>query len=261
MIGFNSGLLGVRRVPTTGTASGLWVPNEQVLAKRAGIWPAGAGGDPDFANVSLLLHMNGTNGSTTFTDSSSNGLTVTGNGNAAVSTTTPKWGTGSASFDGDADWLSLTPTTLLEFSADFTLEGWFYLNSTAQMAGGSSSSDSNTLVFRFNENEAGNLGFSLNGTTVFSSTAAGITTSTWQHVAISRNGTNTRMFVDGVQKGSTNTSWSGTFRMDIIGTFFLSGNRYAGYDFNGKIDDLRITKGVARYTATFTPPTAAFPDA
>ena len=40
MIGLNSGLLGVRRVPTTATASGLWVPNEQVLAKRAGIWPA-----------------------------------------------------------------------------------------------------------------------------------------------------------------------------------------------------------------------------
>lgn len=43
MIEFNSGLLGVRRVPTTGTASGLWLPNEQVLAKRAGIWPSTPG--------------------------------------------------------------------------------------------------------------------------------------------------------------------------------------------------------------------------
>lgn len=39
MLGLNSGLLGVRRVPTTGNASGLWVPNEQSLAKRAAIWP------------------------------------------------------------------------------------------------------------------------------------------------------------------------------------------------------------------------------
>lgn len=39
MLGLNSGLLGVRRVPTTGSASGLWVPNEQSLAKRAAIWP------------------------------------------------------------------------------------------------------------------------------------------------------------------------------------------------------------------------------
>lgn len=69
------------------------------------------------------------------------------------------------------------------------------------------------------------------------------------------------MFVDGVQVGSTNTSWTGTFRMDIIGTFFFNGNRYFGYDFNGKIDELRITKGVARYTANFTAPTAPFPDA
>jgi hypothetical protein len=208
--------------------------------------------------VSLLLHMDGTNGSTTFTDSSSNGLTVTANGNAAVNTTAPKWGTGSASFDGASDWLSLTPATLLQFSADFTLEGWFYLDSTANMIGGSSSSDGNTQVFRFNESVAGNLSFYLNGTQVFSPTAAGITTSTWQHVAISRSGTDTRMFVDGVQKGSTNTSWSGTFRMDIIGTFFFNGSRL-GDDFDGKIDDLRITKA-ARYTANFTPPAAPFPD-
>ena len=46
MLGLNGGLMGVRKVPTTGTATGVWVSNEQVLAKRAGIWPAGAGGDP-----------------------------------------------------------------------------------------------------------------------------------------------------------------------------------------------------------------------
>lgn len=45
MLGLNSGLLGVRRVPATGSASGLWVPNEQSLAKRAGIWPLVGGVD------------------------------------------------------------------------------------------------------------------------------------------------------------------------------------------------------------------------
>jgi hypothetical protein len=216
----------------------------------------------------MLLHMDGSNGSTTFTDSSSNGLTVTANGNAQISTTNPKWGTGSASFDGASDWLSLTPATLLQFSADFTLEGWFYLNTTANMIAGSSSSDTNTQIFIFNfdpvvfnGNLPGTLGFFANGTSVLSPTAAGITTSTWYHVAICRNGTNTRVFVDGVQIGSTNTTWSGTFRMDIIGTHFFAGSRNPGSDFNGKIDDPRITKGVARYTSNFTPPIAAFPNA
>ena len=44
MLGFNGGLMGVRRTPTTGTASGLWFQNEQSVAKRAGIWPSA--GDP-----------------------------------------------------------------------------------------------------------------------------------------------------------------------------------------------------------------------
>ena len=39
MLGFNGGLMGVRKVPTTGSASGLWMPNEQSVAQRAGIWP------------------------------------------------------------------------------------------------------------------------------------------------------------------------------------------------------------------------------
>jgi hypothetical protein len=51
MIGLNGGLMGVRKVPTTGTASGLWVPNEQVLAQRAGIWPAGPASIPDIGGA------------------------------------------------------------------------------------------------------------------------------------------------------------------------------------------------------------------
>jgi len=83
-------------------------------------------GDPNFADVSLLLHMDGSNGSTTFTDSSSNGLTVTANGNAQISTTQSKFGGSSAYFDGNGDYLTASHASNFNFgSGDFTAEVWF----------------------------------------------------------------------------------------------------------------------------------------
>jgi hypothetical protein len=82
--------------------------------------------DPDFANVSLLLHMDGSNGSTTFPDSSSNGLTVTRYGNAQISTAQSKFGGASAYFDGAGDYLELpNPNTAIgAVAGDFTIECW-----------------------------------------------------------------------------------------------------------------------------------------
>jgi hypothetical protein len=213
--------------------------------------------DPDFASVSLLLPFDGADGSTTFTDASSAGRTATRFGDAQISTAQSKFGGASGLFDGSADYITFAPATDLQFNADFTIECWVRTASTADMMVGSSSSDNNTQVFRLNQAGAGRLSFFLNGTQVFNAVAAGITTNTWHHLAISRNGSSTRMFVDGVQIGST-SPYSGTFRMDVIGTFFSFGSRF-GNDYNGYIDDLRITKGIARYTANFTPPTAPFP--
>ena len=100
-------------------------------------------GDPYFANVSLLLHMDGTNGSTTFTDSSSNGLTVTATA-ATTSTTNAKSGFGQVYTPSSASTskLSINYATILNFATgDFTFEGWIYptastgvLESTALLA-------------------------------------------------------------------------------------------------------------------------------
>jgi hypothetical protein len=216
--------------------------------------------DPNFSNVSLLLPFDGADGSTVFTDESDNAFAVTVFGDARISTAQSKYGGASGSFDGNGDYLSLVTNAALQFPGDFTIECWTYLNSTAQMIIGSSSADPNTQVFRLNDNGAGNLGFFLNGTWVFRQIPAGITSGSWQHLAIARSGSSTRMFVNGVQQGTTNTEWSGTFRMDKIGAFFFNGNVYSEPNFvNGYIDDLRITKGIARYTANFTPPTGPFP--
>jgi hypothetical protein len=253
MLGFNGGLMGVRRTPTTGTASGLWFQNEQSVAQRAAIWPSVQATDPNFASVSLLLHMNGSNGSTTFTDSSSNALTVTANGSTQISTAQSKFGGASAYFDGTLDRLD-TGTGLgpLQMgTGDFTVEA--FIRPESSVTGykgliGVTSNYANTLYI-------------YNGQLLWynSGTAAGtIAVDTWYHVAASREGTNLRVFIDGTLVDTSTNSDDITSGARL--TVGDSGFR-ANENFQGWIDELRITKGVARYIANFTAPTAPFPDA
>jgi hypothetical protein len=251
MLGFNGGLMGVRRTATTGAASGLWFQNEQSVARRAGIWPL-VGADPSYANVSLLLHMDGSNGSTTFTDSGPNARPVTRTGNAQISTAQSKFGGASGLFDGSGDILSVLDYADMEMTADFTIECFAYPTVTTDkiIAG---HNVQNVQLFRINSGATGNISVYLNDT-VLSNTAAGITANQWHHLAVSRTGSTTRVFVDGTQIGSSNTTWTGSFKFNLIGGMF-------GLDFQGYIDEFRVTKGVGRYnSASFTVPTAAFPD-
>jgi len=81
--------------------------------------------DTYYSNVSLLLHCDGSNGSTTFTDNSPSPKTVTANGNASVSTAQSKFGGASAVFDGTGDYLSLDGSSGFAFgTGDFTIEFW-----------------------------------------------------------------------------------------------------------------------------------------
>jgi hypothetical protein len=225
------------------------------------VWVGGAGSvpgtDPTFSSVSLLLPFEGANNSTTFTDASSNALTPSSvTGDVKISTAQLKYGSASALFTPgfNGGFIRYTPQALLQFSADFTIEAWVYSTSTTDQIIGSSASDQNTQIFRLNAGRTGTLSFYLNGASVFDATNANITANTWQHLAICRSGTSTRMFVNGFQIGPTNTTWTGTFRMDVIGTFFFDGSRYEypASDFTGHIDELRLTKA-ARYTSNFTP--------
>lgn len=220
-------------------------------------------GDPQFSSVSLLLPFDGANNSTTFTDASLNALVPAAvNGATRIRTAQSKWGGASAFFDANTSWIRYTPQAALEFSGLFTIELWIFQTILADKILASSSSDTNTQIFRVHQVNFGDLSFFLNGVQVFGPTPAGITANAWHHLALCRSATGTRMFVNGLQKGSTNTSWSGSFRMDVIGTFFFGGSHLSStYDYLGYIDDLRVTKGVARYTADFTPPSGPHPTA
>jgi hypothetical protein len=251
MIGFNGGLIGKDR-STSALASvpGVWTPGEQIKAQRSGFWPI-VSDDPYFANVSLLLRGDGTNGSTTIIDGSSSPKTVTAFGNAQISTAQSKFGGTSIAFDGTGDYLTVASDAAFVFgTGDFTIELWIKTTDTVgglvtKIAGGSGNWD---LVLNVSNVYFQNQYFAVN---LYNRNATTILDNNWHHLAVCRSGTSHRCFFDGVQQGSTVTdsnNYNGT------GDLRIGSDGYG--DFNGYIDDLRITKGVARYTTTFTPPGA-----
>jgi hypothetical protein len=184
-------------------------------------------------------------------------------GDAQVSTAVVKYGTGSMKFDGTGDYLSSTPSITSSLgTGDFTIETWVYLASasTYQFLIGSSDNASGYMMIGLNVplSPTSTIAIGRSGISwpVQFGNSITLTSNTWTHIAITRSGTSNRAFINGVQLGSTvtdSTSWS--FPSNV----FWVGYQTGGTTINGYLDDFRITKGYARYTANFTPPTAAFP--
>jgi hypothetical protein len=180
-------------------------------------------------------------------------------GNAQISTSVVKYGTGSMALDGTGDYLTAPQSTLYDFgTGDFTVEFWTYMNATADT----------TFISKFISGAYAWLVQYISGTGLrfywgnngtLDSFVVGSwspSTSTWYHVAVTRASGTLRLFIDGTQVGTTTNSSSYT----SVTSLSIGRNADAGgiQYLNGYMDDIRITKGVARYTAAFTPPTAAF---
>jgi len=179
---------------------------------------------------------------------------VTTAGDAKISTSVKKYNSGSISFDGTGDYLSVGTTSNPLFSLNggkYTIEFWVYFNSL---------SGEQVIVERFTA--ASGPGYTLyktgsntinlygSGSVITNTTV--FTTSTWYHIAVTYDGTNTRIFVNGTLEATAAAN------LTDGGTTLIVGSRTGGSAFfNGYIDDLRITKGYARYTSTFTAPTSA----
>jgi hypothetical protein len=223
------------------------------LTSNGGATPSTA---PTSGQVSLLCDF--TNGGI-FDNTKKNVLTTFGN--AKVSTSVVKYGTGSMYFDGTGDYLTAPASNNFNFAngTPFTVEFW--ANPSAYKSGsgfdGYGTIISTAKVF--------NAGWRIEMATEISfytyNNSAVITTpislNTWTHIAVVHDGTNTKMYKDGVLSGSAAATWTASTSDLVIGGL-MSGS--FTYYYNGYIDDLRITKGVARYTANFTPPARAFPD-
>jgi hypothetical protein len=266
MIGFNGGLIGKTRTTTLGpSVPGVWTAREQAEARRNGAWPLGDV-DPDYASVSVLLHGDGANNSTTFTDNSPNNFTLTGAGNAKISTAQSKFGGASMLFDGNGDYITgtLADANAFNLPNDFTVEAWIYLaapSANLETIAGKWDTNGNFAFLFYVTSTSINFGSGSNGQ--FGATTTGSTSlssNTWYHVAASRFGSSLRLFQDGALL-TTATETRDCSSANTVSRLHVGINQDGlSLPFNGHIDELRITKGVARYTAAFTAPTAPFPN-
>lgn len=177
-------------------------------------------------------------------------------GNAQISTSVKKYGTGSMAFDLIDDCLVAPSSTNFQYGAgDFTVEFWLYFASlpslTAIIFDQRTAATQVVPTLYYDTN---NLYYFTNGAVRIS--GAFTTAGAWVHVALCRSAGSTRLFVNGVQLGSTYTDANNY----VASPVYVGARWDLQGELNGYIDDLRITKGYARYTANFTPPTAAFPN-
>jgi hypothetical protein len=209
-------------------------------------------GDAYYNSCSLLLHFSGSNGSTTFIDNSPNNFTVTAANGAAISTTQNKFGGASGYFDGSDDYINIPDNSVFDFgSGDFTIEYWEYRTS---------SDNNRTVMSRKNVTYTPYMvGYAWNGTLAFYASSNGsswtivdlkmgsIILNTWTHYAVTRQGNTFRTFQNGTLIASTTSTDTFPAGSSAVGI-----GKWSIYYFAGYLDELRITKGVARYTGSFT---------
>jgi|GEM_PF-3859719 len=214
----------------------------------------------------LLLHNDGANNSTSFSDKSLFTKTVTASGDAKVSTAQSKFGGSAAYFDGTGDYLSTPDSDDWNFgNGDFTIDCW---------AKRTQSGVAEYLVAQDTDNVTSNHSFSFfffSDNTVWFSPAVGsdyyavnsgattISDTNWHHYVGVRSGANLYLFIDGQQVGTrgdlSTLSLNNSDQPLVVGQSNYSLNHYY---FNGYIDEVRVSKGIARWTSNFTPPSATY---
>jgi hypothetical protein len=217
-----------------------------------------SGFNAGFPRTVLLAHMDGANGSTTFTDSSPYVHTLTAV-LTTVETSQIKFGTGAADLSANAGASSITTAgTLGDFdfqSGPFTIEAWAYATSAPNVsaifskysAGWFFGAIFGVLAFWYYDGS---------GTLIqFTSSTSMTGTGAWHHYAVDRDAGGTlRLYIDGVVVASTSAA---TFQADTTPPYI--GNAWSGGDgWPGYIDELRVVTGMAMYGGAFTPPTAPF---
>jgi hypothetical protein len=214
--------------------------------------------DPFWANVSAYLRMNGTDGSTSFVDET--GKTWTAGGNAQIDTDYYKFGGASGLFDGNGDYVTSAAHADFNFgSGDWTLEWWVRNGAVASdhciFDNRSASADGVAIYSSLSSGGTACLGIYSSAARLCAGGADDLPVKAWAHMAAVRSGNTLYGFIDGRQVCTgTDTRTYGTGAAPFLGTNYVGTQGYLG-----SISHFRMTKGVARYTAAFTPPIYPFP--
>ena len=194
-----------------------------------------------------------------------NGIFTVGS-NTSVRNTIDKFGTNSLFFDGTGDYFvanSAVADTYAFAAGDFTMEGWLYSSSNTSSGQGSGirtifstrSSATDTTSGRFTLGvNAANLCFYSGSSNVAFANNSGVTMNTWHHFAATRSNGTMRIFLNGSQVNSAAFATS----MASVSNVSIGSNAAGTESWNGYLDELRITKGYARYVANFSVPTDAY---
>jgi len=204
----------------------------------------------------LLLHCDGEDGGTTFMDDSGRLHTVTDTGEVHTDTTIKKFGTASAQFDGTGDYLTIASNGDFELlEEDFTIDMWINFGTIANMGICDIKGYADGLSFRLREPGGdGKIGCYLAGEGNRHIWTWTPLVDTWYHLALVRYGATLKCYVDG-------TALTATEGGDPTGQSIAQGALQIGQwltgsgeqDFEGYIDEFRVTKGIARWTAIISP--------
>lgn len=227
------------------------------------------GGNDELTKI--LLTFDGADGATAILDTAANGGSNhawTAVDNAQVDTAQSKFGGSSGLFDGTGDyWSTPDHADFALGSGDFTIDTWFNCDAAGgtfrtiagQLDAGVTPTNISFFLRRLTSNfiavnvNVGSTVYFIVGTTQFTNAV----NTGWHHVAVVRTGDVLKLFLDGIQEGGNAA---------IIGTVNDSPNAFAvgrlgeaaGQDWLGWIDEFRLSVGIARWTANFSPPSAAY---
>ena len=215
------------------------------LADQGNLVTANQGGIDSYTK--LMLHCDGSNGGTTFTDSSDSAHTVTAVADAHTDTTIKKFGTASYQGDGTGDWWTIPNSSDWNWgTGDFTVDWWMYNTNITR----------NQYIWGMYTGGYGAFQFS-SATQIYFYTASGASydlsvdsgdfiQNQWQHFALQRTGSDLELFIDGVLE---KTVASATHNFSGGSTFYVGAvnNNVSFAPYAGYLDEFRVSKGIARY--------------